>query len=81
MSEISVSERRLSAALDRIDQILEAGTGRGAQSPATQSAQDQALAAAQAEADRLAQELAALRADRGGPLEAALAEARAWMRR
>ena len=28
MSEISVSERRLSAALDRIDQILEAGTGR-----------------------------------------------------
>ncbi|WP_292978094.1 hypothetical protein [Paracoccus sp. UBA5162] len=77
MSEISVSERRLSAALDRIDQILEAGTGRGAQSPATQSDQDQALAAAQAEADRLAQELAALRADRGGPLEAALAEARA----
>lgn len=73
MSEISVSERRLSAALDRIDQILEAGTGR--QTP-SDAAPDEALAAAQAENDRLAQELAALRADRGGPLEAALAEAR-----
>ena len=73
MSEISVSERRLSAALDRIDQILEAGTGRLLPSA---TAPDEALTAAQAENDRLAQELAALRADRGGPLEAALAEAR-----
>ncbi|WCR09506.1 hypothetical protein JHW45_10255 [Paracoccus stylophorae] len=81
MSDISVSERRLSAALDRIDQLLEAGTGRPAASPAASEPDDRRdlqsrIEDLQAENARLADELAALRADRGGPLEAALAEAR-----
>lgn len=81
MSDISVSERRLSAALDRIDQLLEEGVGRRPAAPGPAGQDDPALQSRiddlQAENARLAGELAALRADRGGPLEAALAEARA----
>ncbi|MDP5306182.1 hypothetical protein [Paracoccus spongiarum] len=77
MTDISVSERRLSAALDRIDQLLEGGAGR----PGTFAAEPDAalrdqLAELQAQNTRLAAELAALRTDQGGPLEATLAEAR-----
>ena len=81
MSDISVSERRLSAALDRIDQLLEAGTGHRRDAQASADTPDRAafetrIEDLQSENTRLAGELAALRADRGGPLEAALAEAR-----
>lgn len=81
MSDISVSERRLSAALDRIDQLLEAGTGHRRDAQASADTPDRAafetrIEDLQSENARLAGELAALRADRGGPLEAALAEAR-----
>lgn len=46
MTDISVSERRLSAALDRIDQLLEAGLSRRATGPDQDAAArlDQALA-------------------------------------
>lgn len=62
MTDISVSERRLSAALDRIDQLLEAGAvprpvAAGADGSAdVQAKLDQALA----ENRRLAEQLAAL---------------------
>lgn len=57
MSDISVSERRLSAALDRIDQLLEAGTGR------TSAADAAALAQLQARLDGLSAENAGLMAE------------------
>lgn len=77
MSEIAASERRLSAALDRIDQLLEAGTARPA--PAAQpddSDLTDRLDEALAENARLATEIAALREHSDGPLEVALAETR-----
>ncbi|WP_411958092.1 hypothetical protein [Paracoccus homiensis] len=73
MSDIAASERRLSAALDRIDQILEAGIRPAAAPVPTDDAQIQDLVS---ENNRLAAELAALREDRQGPVEAQLAEAR-----
>lgn len=79
MSDISASERRLSAALDRIDQLLEAGSHRRPAAVAAPSADADLqgrLDQLEAENARLAAELAALRTDQGGPVEAALAEAR-----
>lgn len=81
MTDISVSERRLSAALDRIDQLLEAGAGRSSVSapapdPSAVAALQQRIEDLQAQNTRLAAELAALRTEQGTPLEAALAEAR-----
>ncbi|MCF3974877.1 hypothetical protein [Paracoccus salsus] len=83
MSDISVSERRLSAALDRIDHLLEVGLRRPAAAATLQEEAEPAsmlqarIADLESENTRLAGELGALRTDRGGPLEAALAEARA----
>lgn len=78
MSDINASERRLSAALDRIDQLLEAGAPRQGSTAAAAdlSEYQDRITALEAENTRLSTELAALQADRGGPLEAALAEAR-----
>ncbi|MFN3275263.1 MAG: hypothetical protein ACK41U_11370 [Paracoccus sp. (in: a-proteobacteria)] len=60
MTEITASERRLSAALDRIDRVLEAGTQPAAAPlPDTGSAADRD--ALQASADALAQALAEAR--------------------
>ncbi|WP_372800840.1 hypothetical protein [Paracoccus seriniphilus] len=78
MSDINASERRLSAALDRIDQLLEAGGPRRAGGDDAEIAElRDSIATLDAENTRLANELAALRTQRAGPLEAALAEARA----
>ncbi|WP_208021200.1 hypothetical protein [Paracoccus alkanivorans] len=62
MSEITASERRLSAALDRIDQLLETGRFRSAQ-PLAAGDPDlrAALEATQAENARLRAEIAELR--------------------
>ncbi|MDB6176166.1 hypothetical protein PAF17_01430 [Paracoccus sp. Z330] len=77
MSDINASERRLSAALDRIDQLLEVAGPRPVQPDESETERlRENLAALEAENTRLADELAALRVDRGGPLEAALAETR-----
>lgn len=72
MSEIAASERRLSAALDRIDQILETGRPRsapadGADDPGLRDA----LEAAQSENTRLKAEIAELRNGNGAPAEPA----------
>lgn len=80
MSDISVSERRLSAALDRIDQLLEQGLALSV--PDDRSAEQEQgelekdLAVARAENARLAYELAALRAAGDVPPDAALADLR-----
>lgn len=65
MSEIAASERRLSAALDRIDQILEMGRPRSAPADGTGD-QDlrAALDAAQSENTRLKAEIAELQKDK-----------------
>lgn len=55
MSDISASERRLSAALDRIDQFLEIGWGRQVSQPSQAEIDD-----LRAENARLVAELAAL---------------------
>lgn len=61
MSDISASERRLSAALDRIDQLLEAGAGRPAPADdAARAALQARLDEVQAENVRLAAQLDAL---------------------
>ncbi|MFV0384124.1 hypothetical protein [Paracoccus sp. (in: a-proteobacteria)] len=68
MSDISASERRLSAALDRIDQWLEAG---GRQPPAAAHGDDDLLGLlsdAQTEIARLEAEVEALRAARDGEI-------------
>lgn len=70
MSDISVSERRLSAALDRIDRLLEAGTARPAVA-APDDALQQRLEDLQAQNTRLAAENAALRAGHGAAADAA----------
>lgn len=59
MNEIAASERRLSAALDRIDQLLESGIGQTAL--AEPSDIQAKLDAAKAENQRLLAEIAALR--------------------
>lgn len=80
MSDISVSERRLSAALDRMDRLLEAGAARpavAAPDEAAIAAMQQRLEDLQVQNTRLAAENAALRAEGGGPADAALDEAQA----
>ena len=68
MSDISASERRLSAALDRIDQLLEAGAARPAPPPPAAGTEE-----LRAENDRLSAEIAALREAVGaGEAEAGL---------
>lgn len=60
MSDISASERRLSAALDRIDQFLELGGGRRPAAPAQDSHMAAQLAALQARLDSVTGQLAEL---------------------
>lgn len=59
MNEIAASERRLSAALDRIDQLLETGLGRTGSADASDIQAE--LSAAQAENQQLLAEIAELR--------------------
>lgn len=73
MSDITASERRLSAALDRIDQLLEAGVGRA--SDGATDADAGVVAALQAENARLSAELAGRAPADGDDSEARLAEA------
>lgn len=75
MSDISASERRLSAALDRIDQLLEAGVARPA--AAGGGGEARVIAELRAENARLTAELSALRAAQETGSDAGLAEARA----
>lgn len=76
MSDISVSERRLSAALDRIDQLLEVGTGRAARDDgAAVEALQTRLDGLSAENARLVIEIEALRSRPAPPDDEALDEA------
>ena len=77
MSDIAASERRLAAALDRIDYVLENAPARvdeAAVSTAEDSALQAQLAEAQAENARLAADLQALHDARGQTLEQSLAD-------
>jgi hypothetical protein len=76
MSDITVSERRLSAALDRIDQLLERGPKSADSRPAEQGELEKDLAVARAENARLAYELAALRSAGDVPPDATLSDLR-----
>lgn len=83
MSEISVSERRLSAALDRIDQLLETGPSRRAVASGDDSGLQQRLDEVLAENNRLKADLSAAGnaapadtgAEEGGRLASAVEQA------
>lgn len=75
MSDVSASERRLGAALDRIGKALEAGAA--ASLPASTDDRSALIDRLQSQNMRLADELAALRTDRGDAPDAQLAEMRA----
>lgn len=80
MSDITASERRLSAALDRMDQLLDATPRPAASDPRQFETLTLQLKQAEAENDRLGRELEAARQGTGQPDQAPdLADLRAQM--